>query len=149
MQERVPSQYGNEDEPLFEDAGRVVNALWEKATGMSDLVLREDLRYRAWMEDLSKRKNSFAKVLFARARETSGEKKLHAAKTLQRLMKLIDNASRRKILEELLTTEETVLELVHQAERQTKQKSATLQQTKTKFQKTISRLLGRNDAPQQ
>lgn len=146
MQEYFPTQNKNqENEHLLKDAEYVINVLWEKATSMSDLVLSVDPSYRTGMEELKKRKNDFAKVLFTRARETNGEEKLYAAKTLQRLMKLIDDASRRNIFEELLTTDETVQELVRQAEQQTKPETTTLQRTKAKFQKTIDRLLGRDD----
>jgi hypothetical protein len=119
MKEKFPLESrNNENERILKDAEYVINAMWEKATDVNDLPLSVDLSYQVWSEDLERRKNDFARVLFNRARETAGEEKLRSAQTLKRLMKLLNDVSRQEILKELMTTEEAVEELVNRVEQQ-------------------------------
>ena|SRR3989344_2329233 len=108
----------NENERILKDAKYLINAMWKKAIDVSDLPLSVDPSYQVWTEDLERRKNDFARVLFNRAREVVGEEKLHSAQTLQKLMKLLNSTSRQEILKELMTTEEALEELVNRAEQQ-------------------------------
>ncbi len=121
MKENLPSQEEkNNKEHLLREAEHVVNSIWKKATDIEDLPLSVDPSYQVWTEDLERRKSDFARVLFDKARESSGEEKLHSAQTLERLMKLLNTSERQELLKELMTTEETIQELVHEAEQQVK-----------------------------
>ena len=146
MKENFPSQNeNNEDERLLKDAEYVINSMWEKTTEIDDLPLDVDLSYQAWRESLENHKSDFARVLFKRARETTGEDKFRSARTLKRLMKLFDNVERQNLLSELMTTEEAVQELIRQAEEQIRPKQTKSERIKSKFRKTVDRLLLRDD----
>ena len=93
----------NKNERLLKDAEYVINAMWKKAIDVNDLPLSVDSSYQAWSEDLERRKNDFARVLFNKAREAVGEGKLHSAQTLKKLIELLNSTSRQEILKELMT----------------------------------------------
>ena len=59
-----------ENERLLSDAEWVINSMWKKAMDINDLPLSVDSSYQAWTEDLKRRKNDFARVLFKDARES-------------------------------------------------------------------------------
>lgn len=130
---------------LLRDADYVINVMWRKAMDVSDLPLSVDLSYQAWSEDLERRKSAFARVLFKSARESTGEKKLHSAQTLRRLLKLLNNTERQALLLELLTTEEAVDELANQSEKQVESKQTKPQRIKGRVRKAVDRLLRRDD----
>ena len=146
MREGFPLQNeNNKDARLLGDAKYVINAMWKKAMDVNDLPLSVDLSYQAWEGDLEARKHAFAIVLFNKAREATGEEKLRSARTLKRLMELLGNSSKQEVLKELMTTEEAVQELVRQAEQQVESKQTKPERLKTKFRKTVDRLLRRGD----
>lgn len=123
MKENLPSQDENsENERLLRDAEYVVNAMWKKATEVDDLPLSVDPSYQAWSEDLESRKSAFARALFNKARESTGEDKLRSAQTLKHLMELLNDSERHELLKELMTTNEAIQKLVVDAEQQARSK---------------------------
>ncbi len=134
-----------EDERLLSDAEWVIHSMWNKAMDVNDLPLSVDLSYQAWTEDLERRKNDFARVLFNKARESVGEEKFRSARTLKLLLKLLGDSDRQEILKELMTTDETVQELVRSAEEQVGLKQTKPERVKGRIQKTIDRILMRDD----
>ncbi len=125
MYEDPPSKDRNseiENKNLLRDAEYVINSIWKKAMDVDDLPLSVDSSYQSWMEDLERRKSDFARVLFNKARESSGEEKLRSTQTLKHLTELLNNSERQSLLKELMTTQETVDELVYQAKEQIKSK---------------------------
>lgn len=146
MKEGSPQSSENqENEQLLRDAEYVIKAMWKKAMDVNDLPLSVDSSYQAWSEDLERRKNDFARVLFNKARESSGEEKFRSARTLKLLIKLLGNQDRREVLKELMTTNEAVQELVRSAEEQVTSKQTKPERIKGKFRKTIDRILMRDD----
>lgn len=146
MKEGFPQPNENqENEQLLHDAEYVINAMWKKAMDVNDLPLSVDPSYQAWSEDLERRKNDFARALFSKARESTGEEKFRSARTLKLLLKLLGNFERQEILKELMTTDETVQELVRSAEEQITAKQAKPERIKGKIRKTIDRILMRDD----
>lgn len=112
----------DENERLLRDAEYIVNKMWGKAMDVDDLPLSVDPSYQAWSEDLERRKSPFARALFNKARESTGENKLRSAQTLKHLMELLNDSERRELLKELMTTSEAVQKLVEDAERQARSK---------------------------
>lgn len=133
------------DEQLLRDAEYVINAMWRKAMDTDDLPLDTDLSYRAWSEDLERRKNNFARVLFNKARESDGEEKFRSARTLKLLMKLLGEPDKQEILKELMTTNEAVQELVQSAEKQVISEQTKIEQIKGKIEKIIKKILMQDD----
>src|SRR3989338_11272465 len=105
MNESLPKVENNEEKErrLLRDAEYVVNSMWKKAMDTGDLPLSVDLSYQTWLEDLEKRKSEFARILFKKAREETGEEKLRLAQTLKRLTELLGDSESKKLLKELLT----------------------------------------------
>lgn len=134
-----------EDEQLAHDAEWVIHSMWKKAMDVNDLPLSVDASYQAWSEDLDRRKSDFARVLFKKARESSGEEKFRSAQTLKLLLKLIGDSDKQKILKELMTTNEAVQELVRGAEEHIRSKQTKPERIKSKMRKTIDRILMRDD----
>lgn len=146
MKEGFPQSNENqENEQLLRDAEYVINAMWEKAMDVNDLPLGVDLSYQAWSEDLERRKSDFARVLFNKARESAGEEKFRSARTLKILLKLLGDLDRQEILKELMTTDEAVQELVRSAEEQVGSEQTKPERVKGRIQKTIDRILMRDD----
>mgnify|MGYP001559055733 CR=1 FL=1 len=146
MKEGFPqSNESQENEQLLRDAEHVINAMWNKAMDVNDLPLSVDLSYQAWSEDLERRKNDFARVLFNKARESAGEEKFRSARTLKLLFKLLGDSDRQEILKELMTTDETVQELVQSAEEQGGLEQAKPEHIKGKVRKAIDPILMRDD----
>lgn len=146
MREGFPQPNDNqENERLLSDAEYVINSMWKKAMDVNDLPLSVDSSYQAWSEDLEKRKNDFARVLFEKARASSGEEKFRAARTLKLLVKLLGGSVSQAILKELMTTSEAVQELVRNAEEQVSSKQTKPERVKGKIRKTIDRILMRDD----
>lgn len=146
MNEGLPYQDKNfEEEQILRDAEYVVNAMWEKAMDVSDLPLSVDLSYKAWSDDLEVRKKDFARVLFNKARESNGDENFFAAKTLNRLMKLLNKESQREILGELMTTLEAIKELVTTREQEIESIKTKKERIKSKFKKILDKVFLRDD----
>lgn len=146
MKEGFPQTNENqENERLLSDAEYVINSMWKKVMDADDLPLSADLSYQAWSEDLERRKNDFARILFNTARKSSGEEKFRAARTLKLLLKLLGDSARQEILKELMTTSETVQELVKNAEEQVSSKQTKPERIKGKVRRVIDRILLRDD----
>lgn len=146
MREDFTSQDENsENKHLLRDAEYVINAMWRKAMDVNDLPLSVDPSYQVWLEDLEGRKSVFARALFNKARESTGEDKLRSAETLKRLMKLLNNSERQELLKELMTTDEAVQKLVVDAEQEVRSKQTPAVRVKSKFRKTVDRLLHRDE----
>lgn len=136
---------GNDNENILRDAEYVINSMWRTAIDTSGLPLSIDLSFQAWSEGLERRKSEFARVLFNKAREVTGEGKLRAAQTLWRLTRLLNDSERRVLLSEILTTQEAVNELARVAEEQEESKKSPSRRAKNKLRKVVRRFLGRDD----
>ena len=147
MNESLPKVENNEEKErrLLRDAEYVVNSMWKKAMDTGDLPLSVDLSYQTWLEDLEKRKSEFARILFKKAREETGEEKLRLAQTLKRLTELLGDSESKKLLKELLTNKKAVEELVNRAEEEIILAQTRPEQIKSKFKKKIGRLSSSND----
>ena len=147
MNESLPKVENNEEKErrLLRDAEYVVNSMWKKAMDTGDLPLSVDLSYQTWLEDLEKRKSEFARILFKKAREETGEEKLRLAQTLKRLTELLGDSESKKLLKELLTNKKAVEELVNRAEEEIILAQTRPEQIKSKLKKKIGRLSSSND----
>ncbi len=146
MYERIPQQKKETGDELrlLGEADWVVNSMWEKAMDIDDLPLDWDSSYQAWEGDFAVRKHEFARALFDAARNSSGDDKLRAAVTLNRLLKLAGK-DKQAILGELMTTEEAVHGLMREGERAVAQEQSPIERAKAGIKKTIDKFLYRDD----
>jgi hypothetical protein len=140
-----PLNEKQKNEELLQEADYVINALWKKVMDTDGLPLSVDSDYQVWIEDLQKRKESFARILFKNARESKGEEKLYFAKTLNRLINLLNVSEQQELFKKLMTTKEAIKKLVHDTEQEVANKQSKLDHFKDKIKKRIDRVLFKDD----
>ena len=119
MREGSPEQ-GREQSPreIAEDALVGINSARDIINDMDALPLSVDTVYQDLEEQLQKRANYYGKALFEQARNTQGDERLKYVRGLDHLMMIVGKEISQKLLQELMTTPEAIIELHEKAEKE-------------------------------
>lgn len=83
---------------------------WEVAEDMGGLA-DADFSFQAIREHLTKNAYHFGKALFEEARNSRGKERLKYVEGLQKMLAILEQEERKKLLKDLMTNIETVKEL--------------------------------------